>query len=237
MPPLTADQPMTVVEAGDAPPSRSRATALGGVLLLLAPLQFLLFEQITAAAWRNPGYSFYYNFISDLGVMNGPIVYQGRDVDSPVGVLINLGFILLGLLTTTSILLLTRSIAGGAHRAMIRVFGILFGVGAVLVAFFPENSVELAHIIGAFLNIGFGNALLVAIGVSGRRYGLPLWLSRTVALLGLLGAVAMVALVVFPVLFTGVVERTAAYPYMFTCAALGVLALVNNRTNQTRTGR
>ncbi|GAA4662286.1 DUF998 domain-containing protein [Arthrobacter cryoconiti] len=224
--------------AGTSFPSRGKAGVLGAALLLVAPLQFLLFEQITAAAWREPGYSFYYNFISDLGVVNGPIVYQGRHVDSPVGWLIDFSFIALGVLASTGIMLLTRSLARGAHRTVISIFGILFGIGGVLVGVFPENSVELGHIIGAFLNIGLGNALLIAIGLAGHRhYGLPRWISRLVVASGVIGAAAMAGLVAFPVLFTGAIERTAAYPYMFGFALLAALALVNIHKFQPLNGK
>lgn len=218
---------------GTSFPSRGKTGVLGAALLLVAPLQFLLFEQVTAAAWREPGYSFYYNFISDLGVVNGPIVYQGRHVDSPIGWLMDFSFIALGVLGSAGIMLLARSLARGPHRTIVSILGILFGVGGVLVGVFPENSVELGHIIGALLNIGLGNALLIAIGLAGHRhYGLPLWISRLVGASGVIGVAAMVGLAVFPVLFTGAIERVAAYPYMYGFALLAALALVNIRKFQ-----
>lgn len=212
-------------------PDRQAGGIIGLVALTVAPAQFLLFEAVTAAAWRTPHYSYFYNFISDLGVTNGPIVYQGRDVDSPLGWLMNTSFILLGVIGAFGILMLARSLPPSKHRTWIRAAGVAFGVGGVLVGLFPENSIESMHAVGAFLNIGFGDILLILVGAHGvQYYGMPRWLSRLTMSLGIIGVAASVALFV-PSLFNGAVERTAAYPYMFTFIILAIVALNRLRTS------
>lgn len=219
-------------------PDRSKGGIIGLVALLVAPAQFLLFETIAASAWQSPRYSHFYNFISDLGVINGPIVYQGRDVDSPLGWLMNLSFMLLGIIGAFGILTLSRSLPKSAHRTWVRVGGIAFGVGGLLVGLFPENSVVLMHAVGAFLNIGFGDILLILIGARGiRYYGMPAWLSKLVVALGTLGVAASVGLVSVPALFNGAIERTSAYPYMFAFVIIAIVALNRARTASTRLER
>lgn len=219
----------------DAPSSRRPGRALGAVLLLTGPAQFLVSETVAAASWRSPGYSYYHDFISDLGV-KGPTVYQGREVHSPLYWLMNSSFVLLGVAGALGIWILAGSLPASAYRRWLRVIGVLFGIGGVLVGLYPENSIELAHAGGAFLNIGGGNVLLILVGARGHRFGLPRRLSRLVLVLGVIGLLAMCILVAVPALFNGAVERVAAYPYMFTLILLGILALTNRRVTEPAGG-
>ena len=223
-------QPDSTLQAGSLSPAvnfpgRGLAGGLGAVMLTLGPLQFFIIERIAASAWKNDSYSFYDNFISDLGVTNGPTVYQDRMVDSPLGWLMNLSFIVLGILVGSGIFTLSRSLQAGRHHTWVRGIGIGFGIGAILVGLFPENSVEFAHIIGAFLNIGLGNILLFVVGAAGHRYGMARWFSHAVILMGAVGSLAMIGLATFPPFFNGAVERVAAYPYMVTLIVLGGCAV------------
>lgn len=218
-----------------APSSRRPGRALSAVLLLAGPAQFLLGETVAAASWRSPGYSYYRDFISDLGV-KGPTVYQGREVHSPLYWLMNSSFVLLGVAVGMGIWILAVALPASAYRRWLRVVGVLFGVGGVLVGLYPENSIELAHAGGAFLNIGGGNVLLILVGARGHRFGLPRRLSRLVLGLGVIGLVAMVVLVAVPALFNGAVERAAAYPYMFTLILLATLALTDRRATEPAGG-
>ncbi len=214
-------------------PASDRGRVGGSAALLIAPAQFLLCEGVAAAAWRRPGYSYFRNFISDLGVTDGPRTYQGRLVDSPFGVLMNISFCLLGVVGAYGIIMLARSLPPSRHRAWIRIAGVAFGVGGVLVGLFPEGTVELAHAVGAFLNIGFGNALLILVGARATRYyAAPLGVARLLVGLGAVGSAAMVALVTVPALFNGAVERTAAYPYMVSLVLLGAAGLSRTRASR-----
>ncbi len=214
-------------------PARARNGMSGNVALLIAPTQFLLFEAITAAAWKSPRYSYFHNFISDLGVTNGPTTYQGRPVDSPLGLLIDVSFCLLGVIGAYGILTLSRSLPRSSHRTWIRIAGVAFGLGGLMVGLFPENTIELAHATGAFLNIGFGNVVLILVGARGTHYyATTPRLARLLVGLGVLGSVAMIALVAVPALFNGAVERTAAYPYMVSLVLLGSTALSRTRAHR-----
>lgn len=214
-------------------PTRARRGVSGSAALLIAPAQFLLCEGVAAVAWRRPGYSYVRNFISDLGVTDGPMSYQGRLVDSPFGVLMNISFCLLGVVGAYGIITLARSLPPSRHRAWIRIAGVAFGIGGVLVGWFPEDTVELAHALGAFLNIGFGNVVLILVGARATRYyAAPPGVGRLLVGLGVLGSAAMVALVTVPALFNGAVERTAAYPYMVSLVLLGAAGLSRTRASR-----
>lgn len=214
-------------------PASDRGGVSGSAALLIAPAQFLLCEGIAAAAWQRPGYSYVHNFISDLGVTGGPLTYQGRLVDSPLGVLMNISFCLLGVIGAYGIIMLSRSLPPSKHRAWIRSTGVAFGIGGVLVGLFPEDTVELAHAAGAFLNIGFGNVLLILVGARATRYyAAPSAVARLLVGLGALGSAAMIALVTVPALFNGAVERTAAYPYMVSMVLLGAVGLSRTRASR-----
>ena len=54
-------------------------------------------EAITAAAWKSPSYGYADNWISDLGSATAG-VFQGRELDSPLHVVMNSGFIIPGIL-------------------------------------------------------------------------------------------------------------------------------------------
>lgn len=103
--------------------------------------------------------------------MQGPTLYQGREVHSPLYWLMNSSFVLLGVAGGLGIWMLVRSLSASAYRRWLRVVGVLFGVGGVLVGLCPENSIELAHAGGAFLNIGGGNVLLILVGARGTDSG------------------------------------------------------------------
>lgn len=213
-------------------PARAEGGVGGSAALLIAPAQFLLCEVVAAAAWRRPGYSYFRNFISDLGVTDGPMTYQGRLVDSPLRVLMNVSFFLLGIIGAYGIIMLTRSLPPSRHRGWLRLAGVAFGLGGILVGLFPENTIELAHAAGAFLNIGFGNVVLILVGARATRYyAAPPWVAWLLVGLGTMGSAAMVVLVTVPALFTGAVERTAAYPYMVSLIVLGAAGLI--RTHAT----
>lgn len=233
MTPSTADgSPVTDGAPPAVFPDRAQGGVRGSAALLIAPAQFLLCERVAAVAWQRPSYSYFRNFISDLGVTDGPITYQGRLVDSPLGVLMNVSFFLLGVIGAYGIIMLTRSLPPSRHRAWLRLAGVAFGLGGILVGLFPENTIELAHAAGAFLNIGFGNVVLILVGARATRYyAAPPWVARLLVGLGALGSAAMVVLVTVPALFNGAVERTAAYPYMVSLIVLGAAGLI--RTHAT----
>lgn len=224
--PSTPECPSAPRSSAPAFPARERGGVLGIVLFLLGPLQYFLFEAVVAGAWRDPRYSYYYNFVSDLGVVDGPVVYQERQVESPIGLLMNGSFILLGVLSAVGILVLSRSLPRSAHRLWVRIAAVAFGAGAIMVGLFPENGIELAHVVGAFLNIGFGIVLVILVGARGERYyGIPRWLARTLIAVAAIASAAATALATLPAFLLGAVERVAAYGYLFSFLALALAGL------------
>ena len=207
------------IEASTSARHRRRA----GALLVIAPLQFWVVEAISASAWRDPGYNYAHNFISDLGVREEDVVFQERLVTSPLSALMNASFVVLGLLTILGIALLAGALGRSRRRTALVATALLFGSGAILVAAFPENTVLLAHIVGAFLNIGGGNLLAMLLGSLGVTMAMPRAWSVGSIVLGIVGTLAMTGLVLVPAIFSGTTERFSAYPYMVALLVTGAL--------------
>jgi hypothetical protein len=134
-----------------------RLQRIAGLLVVLAPVQYWVFEAISAAAWHSPPYSYTYNWVSDLGVTAARAVFEGRVVSSPLHALMNGSFTALGLLVLGAAMLLFLSQKGLRGRAALLTFGIVFAGGSWLVAGFPENTIGALHLTGAFGNIVGGN--------------------------------------------------------------------------------
>src|SRR3954469_19518592 len=101
---------------------------------LLGPVVYLAAEAITAAAWNSPSYSYAQNWISDLGSATSG-VFQGRELNSPLHVVMNTGFIVQGLLVGVAIVLLSRTIDGRTRR-FTSVMGVVIAIGYILVGTF-----------------------------------------------------------------------------------------------------
>ncbi|MDH6217508.1 hypothetical protein [Streptomyces pseudovenezuelae] len=56
--------------------------SLGAVVLVVNALQWVIAEAVTAGAWKTPPYSYGGNYISDLGVPDCGVVFQGREICS-----------------------------------------------------------------------------------------------------------------------------------------------------------
>ena len=106
--PSVADQSVTQPEMEHTmKPLRPLAAAT----FILGPVIYLAAEAIAAAAWKSPTYSYADNWISDLGSATAG-VFQGRELNSPLHVVMNTGFIVQGLLFGIATLLLSRTISG-----------------------------------------------------------------------------------------------------------------------------
>ena len=75
----------------------SKLRPLAGATFILGPALYLAAEAITAAAWKTPSYSYADNWISDLRSATAG-EFQGRELDSPLHVVMNSGFIIQGIL-------------------------------------------------------------------------------------------------------------------------------------------
>ena len=216
-------------------------TTIGAALLPLAAIQYLVLEAIAAAAWHQPTYSYAVDFISDLGNPVPGDVFQGRTVDSPLHLVMDVAFIAQGVLFIAAALLL-QPLYRGAGRRLARALltvAILHGIGVILVGFFHEssaaltNGVIIVHGIGAATTIVAGNVIAIIVAVNGRRLNAPTWhriLSLTLGILGLAAFVLLQADHTLYVAAGGIPERIAVYTITVWEATTGIALLLASRT-------
>ncbi|MFY4718786.1 DUF998 domain-containing protein [Streptomyces sp. LaBMicrA B280] len=197
----------------------SRRSRWAGALLILAGVQYVVLEYLTASAWHRPSYSYAVNFISDLGNPVAGDVFAGRRIDSPLHLVMDAAFITQGTLFITAAALLLGTAAARRGRWL---FGlaIAHGVGVILVGLFHEsaaalhNGVIVGHSIGAAVTILAGNVIALMAGADGPRVGAPRPLRRAATALGILGLAAFALLQLDRPLYDtagGVPERIAVY--------------------------
>jgi len=212
------------------------------VLWIIAAVIYLVAEAVSASAF--PGYSYASNYISDLGVPDVG-VFQGRDIDSPLHVVMNVAFALHGVLFAAAAVLTVRGTAwrAGARRGFVTL-ALVHAAGIILVGLFPGsqtnagNGLIVFHVLGAAMAIIAGNAAAIVAGSTLRRH-VPRWLGTASIVLGVVGIIGLVMLLVdsnstaFSVLPDGVWERMAVYTILAWEALVGVTAL----STRTRLGR
>jgi hypothetical membrane protein len=212
------------------------------VLWIIAAAVYLVAEAVSATVF--PGYSYATNYISDLGVPDVG-TFQGRAIDSPLHVVMNLAFILHGVLFAAAALLTARSSAWrpGARRSFVAL-ALVHAVGIILVGVFPgsqtnaDNGLIVFHGLGAGMAIIAGNAAAIVAGFTLRRHS-PRWLGSASITLGIVGLVGLVMLLVdsnsptITLLPDGAWERLAVYAILVWEALVGVTALVT-RTHRER---
>ncbi|HEY5196725.1 MAG TPA: DUF998 domain-containing protein [Solirubrobacteraceae bacterium] len=181
-----------------------------GPVLWLVSAQYFAVQVVVAGDWAD-GYSWSANLISDLG-NTACRRYDGRPVCSPLHVLMNASFVVLGLTMLAGAILISRALAGDrTSRAAFACLGVA-GVGTVVVGLFPENAIAGLHQAGAALPFVLGNLGVLLLGISPTDLPDPV---RRLTLLG--GVVGLVGLVLFVShthvgLGAGGIERVAAYP-------------------------
>lgn len=184
----------------------------GALCLALGGLQYVVAEKISALAWRAPDYSYRQNYISDLGIASCGMTADGRDICSPLHGLMNSGFALEGVLFFIACWLL-RAVFHEKGQALFLFFGLLHGLGGVLIALFHSGGgtggVTL-HQTGAVLAIAGGNVCLLSAGWMKR--GISGWkiFSALSLLSGCIGLISMMT-ISLDVLPTGLIERLSVY--------------------------
>ncbi len=210
---------------------RSGAAArVGTVLLFIGPLVSWVAELITAAAWQDPHYSPFYNWVSHLGLTGPSQVAFGQVGNSPLGAVMNIGWVLYGSLLIVGALL-TFDLRKGLRPTAIVVLAILSGVGVSFVGIFQGSNANVANGLIAFHTYGAqgvmlaGNSMAIAVGASATRIGLGR--GRRIASIAL-GVFGLVAFAVFMAdVFTGwawnigMFERAVIYPIMIGHVVLG----------------
>jgi hypothetical membrane protein len=218
----------------DLPRSR-----FAGAFWLLAGLLYLSCETIAAFAF--PGYSYAYNYISDLGVPY-PGTIDGRMLNSPMAMIMNLGgFILNGILFAAAAVA-----ARCAIRRAVRIddvfllLAIVHSVGIILVGTVHSGPREVAagihfvHVIGAGMVIVGGNAALIAAAIASSRFHAPAIYCKASLTLGIFGLLALAVLEIEafghpPILPAGLLERASAYPITIWEIATGFTLVAARR--------
>ncbi|GAA2599480.1 hypothetical protein GCM10010435_93660 [Winogradskya consettensis] len=201
---------------------------------LLGPVIYLAAEAITAAAWKTPRYSYADNWISDLGSAKAG-VFQGRELDSPLHVIMNAGFIVQGVLFGIATLLLSRT-TSGRPRTFTAVTGIVTMIGYILVGTFhgslqaQQNGTLPLHFTGATLAILGGNVLALVLGIRWRKTPQTRLIGLISIVLGAFGLASVTALfLTFNAgLPSGAIERCSVYTIVIWQFAVAV-ALLRNR--------
>ncbi|WP_434617825.1 DUF998 domain-containing protein [Arthrobacter sp. A5] len=211
----------------------ARTRSIVGAWAKISILQYFVAEATVIAAWAGPQpYSRRFNVISDLGAEHCG-TYSGRNVCSPLHLLMDASFIAQGLAMIVGALLLSTVLFRVAGKpglppapqhpgwaVAIRVLIILSGLGTVVVGLVPEDVIFGLHYAGAVTYFVPGGLSLVALWWSWRR-------RRIVSgFLLLCGVVSLVSTVVFglvPGIERGTVERLMAYPITIGLSTVGVV--------------
>ena len=204
------------------------------LLFIVSVVEYLVSEAITASAWATPLYSYAANWISDLGVPDVS-TFQGRQINSPLHDLMNIGFVSQGVLFLIASLLLLR-LFPKASRVVYLPLVLIYSVGIALVGIFhgstaaTENGTVGYHFLGAFMAIPGGNAIAIVVGSQWRRLEIPRWLGRLSLTLGVVGMVGV--FVLFPTIGlvpSGIVERASVYTIQIWQLLVGIALLAGLR--------
>jgi hypothetical membrane protein len=173
--------------------------------------QFFVAEQIARMGW--PGhYSMTGNWISDLGA-----------ADSPRHWVMNVSFVLQGVLISVGAILMRRLFpAKVSYRAALLLF-LVSGLGVLVVGLAPEDSDAHVHRVAALAHLLAGNLGMVLIGVAMFAGAARVRFRGVITLLaGLLGLTAL-ALLGLGEKDVGTFERMAAYPLTLWLTWMGWL--------------
>jgi hypothetical membrane protein len=224
--------------AAEAPATRATllsvasSRTLVGAWAKVSTLQFFIAEAIVIAAWAGPQpYSRALDYISDLGALHCG-VYRGRDVCSPLHLVMNLSFVLQGAGMLAGAILLSTAVfrvagkpipaASGADPLWVtlaRVLIALAGVGIIVVGFVPEDLNYPLHYTGAATFFVAGGLSLLVIAWSWRRVSRASWAALAC---GLLSLTSTVIFAFGPGLDPGALERFMAYPITIGLAIVGL---------------
>ena len=188
------------------------------LLLVTGPIFFLL-EGITASSWVHPTYSYLSNWVSDLGVPTGL-----HTISSPLYGLMNLNFILFGLLFLIDYYLLSHFLDQKLRR--IGVFLALFMTfGTFLVSAFPGYpwQGQIFHLLGALLVFIFAASTMIVTGRTLRKNEKQKTYGIVSILMGLITLTSLVLTLsgMYPASISGAVERLGLYPIVLWPSFMG----------------
>ncbi|MHC3469466.1 DUF998 domain-containing protein [Streptomyces sp. 7R007] len=184
-----------------------------------------------------------YNWVSHLGLTGPPQTAFGQAANSPLGAVMDTGWVSYGILLIAGASLLFDP-RKGARPAVITGLAVLAGVGVSLVGIVQgsvantDNGLIVFHTFGAQGVMLAGNLMAIAVGAAGSRIGLSRARSTASIALGTAGLVA------FPLLLTdvftgwmwnvGMFERAVIYPIMIGHALLGSSVAATRPRRATR---
>lgn len=189
----------------------SKRILIGAILFIAASTVYLSAEAIAAQAWSTPEYRYSFHYISDLGVSKR-LMIDGREVFSPLAVVMNTGFVLYGILSASSYIAVLPMVKNKA-KWLIIIFALIQGTGNMLVGLFPGESYDYAstHIIGAGMSIIGGNITLILIGLFLQIKTQSHWTKVSAMLLGILGLIALTTMLTNDFGYPAVFERLSVY--------------------------
>lgn len=202
-------------------------------------------EFVTAAAWQDPPYSPLYNWVSHLGLTGPPQTAFGQVADSPLGAVMDAGWVIYGTLLIIGVFLVFDSRKGTRpiFIMILAVLAVLAGVGVSLVGIFQGSNANVDNGLIAFHTVGAqgvmlaGNIMAIVVGAGGARIGLAR--GRSIASIAL-GTVGLISFPLFMAdVFTGwmwdigLFERAVIYPIMIGHALLGSSVVAAQRHRAT----
>lgn len=211
-------------------------------LIILGPLISWAAEFITAAAWQDPPYAPLYNWVSHLG-LTGPAQVAFQQVgNSPLGAVMDTGWVLYGimLIVGTSLVFDLRQ---GFRPIAIVVLAAVSGLGVSLVGIVQGSNANVAnglialHTFGAQGVMVAGNIMAIVVGAAGTRIGLTRGrraASMVLGVVGLAGFVVFMTDVLSGWMWNvGLFERAAIYPIMVGHVLLGTGLIAVRRRSIT----
>ncbi|MEP6923955.1 MAG: DUF998 domain-containing protein [Pyrinomonadaceae bacterium] len=198
--------------------------------------QFFAAQVFAQSAWTT-SFSWATNYISDLGNTTCGLYPAdiGSYVCSPWHTLMNISFVLQGIIILVGAVLARPAFAGLCWRMIVLPLLIVTALGIAGVGLFPEDVNNRAHVISAGIQFITGNIAMIAFGIT--SLGLKRW--RTFAIVSTaFGLTGLLATVLFAQgyglgLGVGGMERVAAYTLPVWLIIFGVLIIVRKRPVST----
>jgi hypothetical protein len=182
-----------------------------------------------------------YNWVSHLGLTGPAQDAFGQVGNSPLGAVMDIGWIIYGILLVVGTLLLF-DLRKGARPIIITILAIVAGIGVSLVGIFQgsnanvENGLIAFHTFGAQGVMIFGNIMAIVVGANGMRIGIGRGRSIACITLGIVGLIA------FPIFMAdvfsgwawniGMFERAVIYPIMIAHVLLGGCMYFKTKQNK-----
>jgi hypothetical membrane protein len=207
-------------------------TAAG--IIWICAAQFFVAQVIAQSRWTTP-FSLATNYISDLGNTTCGLypAVTGSYVCSPWHTLMNISFVLQGVIILIGAVLARPALAGLRWRAVIFLLLVVTALGMVGVGLFPEDVNNRAHVISAGTQFITGNAAMIVFGIAANR--VERWRAFAVVSI-VLGITGLLATALFPRGYglgmgVGGMERVAAYTLPVWLITAGVLIVRKHLTS------